>query len=232
MQNKWRTCQLGDIITFQRGHDLPKAQMKSGQYPVVGSNGIIGYHNEYTTDAPSITVGRSGNTGKPFIFYGRSWSHNTTLYVKEYKNSDPVFIFYLLQTLDLNNYAGGSAVPTLNRNHVHIIEVNVPPLTEQVEIGRTLRSINHHLPSPRSATDSSPDIRRGKSVSRNSARRTFSLQLLRIVSKIGCILSSNAFISFVAGAGTNSVSKSRVTMASKTAPFALRFNFSTTVSAR
>ena len=155
MQNKWRTCQLGDIITFQRGHDLPKAQMKSGQYPVVGSNGIIGYHNEYTTDAPSITVGRSGNTGKPFIFYGRSWSHNTTLYVKEYKNSDPVFIFYLLQTLDLNNYAGGSAVPTLNRNHVHIIEVNVPPLTEQVEIGRTLRSIddkianntriNHHL---------------------------------------------------------------------------------------
>ncbi len=94
------------------------------------------------------------------------------------------------------------------------------------------KKINHHLPSPRSATDSSPDIRRGKSVSRSSARRTFSLQLLSIVSKIGCILSSNAFISLVAGAGTNSFSKSRVTMASKTAPFALRFNFSTTVSAR
>ena len=216
MQNKWRTCQLGDIITFQRGHDLPKAQMKSGQYPVVGSNGIIGYHNEYTTDAPSITVGRSGNTGKPFIFYGRSWSHNTTLYVKEYKNSDPVFIFYLLQTLDLNNYAGGSAVPTLNRNHVHIIEVNVPPLTEQVEIGRTLRSIddkianntriNHHLLSPRSATDSSPDIRRGKSVSRSSARRRHSMRLFTICSYSGARTVPNRRYSSASGIRTSAFS--------------------------
>lgn len=36
----------------------------------MGSNGIIGFHNEYTTDEPSITIGRSGNVGKPFIYYG------------------------------------------------------------------------------------------------------------------------------------------------------------------
>lgn len=122
------------------------------------------------------------------------------------------------------------------------LEIPVPSISKQEAIVDVLtaldariaenKKINHHLPSPISATDSSPDIRRGKRVSRSSARRAFSLQLLSIVSKIGCILSSNAFISFVAGAGTNSVSKSRVTMASKTAPFALRFNFSTTVSAR
>jgi len=152
---KWNTFLLGDILTFQRGYDLPKSQMADGKYPVVGSNGIIGYHNEYTTEAPSVTIGRSGNTGNPFILYGRSWSHNTTLYVKEFKNSDPVFIYYLLKTLDLNNFAGGSAVPTLNRNHIHTLEVTVPPLTEQIEIGRTLRvlddkitdntALNHHL---------------------------------------------------------------------------------------
>ena len=155
MDSKWKSCQLGDIITFQRGHDLPKTKMIDGQYPVVGSNGIIGYHNEYTTEAPSITVGRSGNTGKPFIVYGRTWSHNTSLHIKEYKGADPVYVYYLLQTLDLNSYAGGSAVPTLNRNHIHIINVIVPPMAEQIEIGRTLKTlddkienntkINHHL---------------------------------------------------------------------------------------
>jgi len=178
----WKTCLLGDIITFQRGYDLPRTQMIDGEYPVVGSNGIIGHHNEYTTEAPSITVGRSGNTGTPFILYGRSWSHNTTLYVKEFNNSDPVFVYYLLKTLDLSNFAGGSAVPTLNRNHIHTLEVTVPPLVKQIEIGRTLRilddkiannkKINHHL-TAKSATDSSPDIKWGKRVSRRVMKRSF-----------------------------------------------------------
>ena len=190
--NDWKSCLLGDVLTFQRGHDLPKVKMIHGEYPVVGSNGIIGYHNEYTTEAPSITIGRSGNTGNPFVVYGRSWSHNTTLYVKEFKNSDPVFVYYLLKTLELSNFSGGSAVPTLNRNHIHTLNVTVPPLSEQIEIGHTLRTldekitnniaINHHLPPPRSATDSSPDIRRGRSVSRRAARCADSFELLRIAS--------------------------------------------------
>lgn len=151
----WKACLLSDLLTFQRGHDLPKTRMVDGEYPVVGSNGIIGYHNEYTTEEPSITIGRSGNTGNPFIVYGRSWSHNTTLYVKEFKNSDPLFVYYLLKTLKLGEFAGGSAVPTLNRNHIHTLGVIVPDLPEQVEIGLTLRAlddkianntkINHHL---------------------------------------------------------------------------------------
>ena len=150
-----KNCLLGDILTFQRGHDLSKERMEKGEYPVVGSNGIIGYHSKYTTESPSITIGRSGNTGNPYIVYGRSWSHNTTLYVKEFKGSDPTYVYYLLKTLDLGSFAGGSAVPTLNRNHIHSLEISVPPLAQQIEIGRTLRmfddkianntAINHHL---------------------------------------------------------------------------------------
>ena len=142
----WRTCQLGEVITFQRGHDLPKSKMQRGEFPVVGSNGIIGYHNEYTTDAPSVTIGRSGNVGRPFLYKGRSWSHNTSLYIKEYKNVDPIFIYYLLQTLDLGNYAGGSAVPTLNRNHIHTISVNIPiERNEQHQIALVLSVIDEKI---------------------------------------------------------------------------------------
>mgnify|MGYP001022902449 CR=1 FL=1 len=196
--NGWKDCHLGDILTFQRGHDLPKKQMVSGEYPVVGSNGVIGYHNEYTTEAPSITIGRSGNTGNPFIVYGRSWSHNTTLYIKAFKDSDPVYVYYLLKTLNLGNFAGGSAVPTLNRNHIHNLDISVPPLPGQVEIGRTLRAlddkiannskINHHLASLRSATESSPDIKRGSKASRKAARRLFSARLTRTFSNNGAVV--------------------------------------------
>lgn len=143
---EWVECTLGDLITLQRGHDLPKSQMQEGMYPVVGSNGIIGFHNEYTTDNPSITVGRSGNVGKPFIYYGKTWSHNTTLYIKDYKGNDPVFVFYFLKTIDLANYSGGSAVPTLNRNHVHTLTINIPKSTdEQRKIGICLKQFDDKI---------------------------------------------------------------------------------------
>lgn len=143
---EWIECTLGDILTFQRGHDLPKSQMVNGGIPVVGSNGIIGYHNAFTTEAPSITIGRSGNVGNPFIVYGKTWSHNTTLYIKEFKNSDPVFVYYFLKTLDLANYAGGSAVPTLNRNHIHSLPIRVPKeKADQHSIGLILKMLDDKI---------------------------------------------------------------------------------------
>lgn len=145
MRSEWKECLLGELVTFQRGHDLPKAEMQGGIYPVIGSSGIIGYHNEYTTEAPSITIGRSGNVGKPFLYKGKSWSHNTSLYIKEYKNVYPLFIYYFLQSLNLERYAGGSAVPTLNRNHIHTLPVCVPPLDVQEKIAGILSPLDDKI---------------------------------------------------------------------------------------
>ena len=84
--------------------------------------------------------------GRPFLINGKSWSHNTTLYVKEYKNTDPIFLYYLLKTLDLGNYAGGSAVPTLNRNHLYTVPVAVPKsIEEQKKIARMLSIIDEKV---------------------------------------------------------------------------------------
>lgn len=129
--NQWKKCKVSDILNFRRGHDLPKSKMTIGEYPVVGSNGVIAYHNEYTTKAPCLTIGRSGNVGKPHFLKEDCWAHNTTLYVDDFKGNDPEFIYYFLKTLNLGHYAGGSAVPTLNRNHIHPIEIVFPENIEE-----------------------------------------------------------------------------------------------------
>ena len=145
MNTEWKKCLLGDLITLQRGYDLPKTKMQNGIYPVIGSNGIIGYHNEYTTEAPSITIGRSGNVGKPFLYNGKSWAHNTSLYIREYKGVNPIFIYYFLFYLNLGHYAGGSAVPTLNRNHIHALPVIIPELNIQQKIAGILASLDDKI---------------------------------------------------------------------------------------
>jgi type I restriction enzyme, S subunit len=143
--NEWKECKLGDAAVFQRGHDLPKTEMNMGAIPVAGSNGIIGYHNESTTKGPGLTIGRSGNIGTPKFYRDDFWAHNTVLYVKDFKGNDEKFIFYFLQTFDFSGFNAGSAVPTLNRNHIHEIPVVIPALPEQRAIAGVLSSLDDKI---------------------------------------------------------------------------------------
>ena len=134
---------LGDLVTFQRGHDLPKTQFKDGPYPVAGSNGIIGFHNEFTTRGPGVTIGRSGNIGNAFFYERDFWAHNTSLYVKEFHGSHPRFVYYLLKNFDLAGHNSGSAVPSLNRNYIHPLEVIAPQeIEEQKAIAKILSDLD------------------------------------------------------------------------------------------
>jgi len=110
---------IGHIINLRRGHDLTQEEMISGNYPVVGSNGIIGYHNDFTTKKPCLTVGRSGSVGKINFFDTDCWAHNTTLYVDDFKGNNPKYVYYLLKNLDFAYLHSGSVVPSLNRNYIH-----------------------------------------------------------------------------------------------------------------
>ena len=149
LKNVSKTYKLGDILNFRRGHDLPKTEMVNGGIPVAGSNGIIGYHNVSTPIEPCITIGRSGNVGTPYI-YDKCWAHNTVLYIDDFKGNDPLYLYYLLKTIPLASYGGGSAVPTLNRNHIHPIEIkHTPSLEEQRRIAGILGAIDDKIENNR-----------------------------------------------------------------------------------
>ena len=152
---EWIECKLGDILNFRRGYDLPHSEMRGGNVPVAGSNGVIGYHDVATEISPVITIGRSGNVGTPYI-YEKAWAHNTTLYIDDFKGNDPLYLFYLIKTLPLASFGGGSAVPTLNRNHIHPLVVkHCPDIVEQRRVAEILKTfddkialnnrINHNL---------------------------------------------------------------------------------------
>ena len=136
---------LGDLVEFQRGYDLPKNKIQSGKYPVITSNGILGYHNEYKS-GPSVVIGRSGTTGNPQLINEKFWAHNTTLFIKDFKGNDIKYIYYLLLNTDINKMKSGSNIPTLNRNHLHPISINAT--TDKIlqrRIANTLSNIDNKI---------------------------------------------------------------------------------------
>ena len=117
--SKISTVELGDLIEFQRGFDLPKSQMIEGEFPVRSSNGILGYHYEYKVTGPGITIGRSGTVGIPHLIKTNFFPHNTSLFIKDFKGNNVEYIYYLLKNIRLGDRKSGSGVPTMNRNHLH-----------------------------------------------------------------------------------------------------------------
>lgn len=134
---------LGELVEFQRGYDLPKSQFIEGKIPVISSNGILGYHNLSKVKGPGITIGRSGTVGLPHFINEDFFPHNTALFVKDFKENYPRYIYYIIKTLGLNDYKSGSGVPTMNRNHLHPIKVRAfLDFDEQKKIAKVLSDLD------------------------------------------------------------------------------------------
>lgn len=129
----WEVGILSDILTLQRGFDLPKRKRIKGKYPLIASSGFAEFHNEFKVKGDGIVTGRSGALGGVFYIDEDFWPLNTTLYVKSFHHSKPLFAYFVLKNINIMDYKGGSAVPTLNRNHIHLHQMPIPPMKLIVE---------------------------------------------------------------------------------------------------
>jgi type I restriction enzyme S subunit len=119
----WRVGRLDDAVVLQRGFDLPASARTDGKHPVMAAGGLNGFHKEYMVRGPGVTTGRSGVLGRVYFVHEDFWPLNTSLWVKEYRASSPLHAYHMLTRIDFSVFNAGSAVPTLNRNHVHGLPV-------------------------------------------------------------------------------------------------------------
>jgi type I restriction enzyme S subunit len=123
----WRIGEFEELLVLQRGFDLPTQARISGQFPVIAAGGINGTHNEAMVKGPGVVTGRSGVLGNVYFELGDFWPLNTTLWVKEFRIAKPCYAYELLRGFDFKLFNSGSAVPTLNRNHIHHLPQIIPP---------------------------------------------------------------------------------------------------------
>lgn len=133
---------LIELAKLQRGHDLPSQDRVEGSIPVVASNGVVGSHNVYKALKPGVVTGRSGTIGKVIYIDEDYWPLNTTLYVIDFKGNIAKYVALVLETLKLENYAGGSTVPSLDRNVLSQVLVPCPNIEEQLRIVQIVESID------------------------------------------------------------------------------------------
>jgi type I restriction enzyme S subunit len=130
LPDEWEDTTVGDLCEFAYGKGLKEKERIEGQYPVYGSAGIVGTHNEYLVQAPGIVVGRKGTIGKVNRARLPFFPIDTTFYIvpkaTEYSFE---FLYLMLSRLELDKRNNDSAVPGLNRNDVYKLPTIKPPKT-------------------------------------------------------------------------------------------------------
>ena len=125
---------LNEIYKFQYGigNKIPTI---GGKYPVYGSNGIVGSHNEYNSeDAPVIGhIGAYAGIvnwaeGKHFVTY------NGIICNKINDNVNSRYAYYLLLSQNFIDKANKASQPFISYDILNKCIVPVPPLKEQQRI--------------------------------------------------------------------------------------------------
>ena len=118
----WMRSKTKEFVKFAYGKALKAESRKEGHYPVYGSSGIIGYHNEYFVKAPVIIVGRKGNVGSVYISFDDAYPIDTVFHIQS-----KISIYYTYFNLLLRKYNNNdSAVPGLNRDYAESMEMICP----------------------------------------------------------------------------------------------------------
>jgi len=131
-KSSWPLVRLGNVCSFEYGKPLPEAKRKAGPYPVMGSNGRVGLHNEFLISGPAIIVGRKGSAGEVVWEAENCYPIDTTFYVKLNRpDVNLYFLYHVLKDLDLGTMRAGVGVPGLNRNDAYQVPIPLPPIDVQ-----------------------------------------------------------------------------------------------------
>ena len=148
------TTEFINVVKMQRGFDLPvQDRNRDGEIPVYGSNGALDNHNVAKIHGGGVITGRSGTVGKVFYTEGDYWPLNTSLFSVDTHGNNVIYLAYLLQMYDLERFAEGTGVPTLNRNMFHnkpIIDVKIE---EQEQFANFVKQIDKSKVAVQKALD-------------------------------------------------------------------------------
>ena len=139
---KWQEVRLGDVCKFQNGKKRPK---EPGKYPVFGGNGILDYTNQFNSNV-GVIVGRVGAyCGSVFLSKEKCWVSDNAILGINTSDTDIIYLYYLLKSLNLNAKHIGSGQPLITQDILNNIQILLPPLDVQKKIAGVLGALDDKI---------------------------------------------------------------------------------------
>lgn len=139
----WAWCRLGNLIKISSGDGLVSKDMKKGDIPVFGGNGITGYHTEANVFEETVVIGRVGfYCGSVHVTPSKAWVTDNA-FITDYPKNDinREFLVFCLKFLDLGKSHNATAQPVVSGKKIYPLLFPLPPLAEQKRIVAKLEQV-------------------------------------------------------------------------------------------
>ena len=133
----WNVTKIKYFCRMYSGENLTSADIEpDGDYPVYGGNGKRGYYSNFTNDGEHVLIGRQGALcGNVHLVSGKFWATDHAVVTYPTKEIINKYLYYLLQSMNLNQYSQSAAQPGLAVNVILALKACLPStLKEQKTI--------------------------------------------------------------------------------------------------
>lgn len=132
----WKIIAFHYISRLKSGEAITSLNFNSeGIYPVYGGNGFRGYIDKYNHDGNYILIGRQGALcGNINTVSGKFFASEHAIVVNPTKEFNLNWLYYLLNTMNLNQYSTSAAQPGLSAEVIGRLKIPFPSMSEQILI--------------------------------------------------------------------------------------------------
>ena len=124
---------LDRVAKIKHGKDWKN--LNTGDVPVYGSGGIMGYVDTYSYDKPTVLIPRKGSITNVFYVDAPFWNVDTIYYTEiDTSKISPKYLYYFIKTIDLMALDTGSGRPSLTQAILNKLQIPVPSPAEQARI--------------------------------------------------------------------------------------------------
>ncbi len=137
----WST--IGEFFNLQAGKFVSAEDIHTESphfpYRCFGGNGIRGYVSSFNRRGDYPIIGRQGALcGNINYASGEFYATEHAVVVESFSGTDPIWAKYLLEQLNLNQYATATAQPGLSVKTINEVAIPIPPVGEQYRISDAL----------------------------------------------------------------------------------------------
>lgn len=146
--SEWKTYRLGDLCSrIKSGKGIPASEVSTtGEYPVIGGNGIRGYTNTSNFNGVCAVVGRQGAyCGNVRFFSGEAYMTEHAVVIVGNELADTRYLAYLLSIMQLGHLSAQSAQPGLSVQTLSKLSINIPDISTQRRIAGILGSLDDKI---------------------------------------------------------------------------------------
>lgn len=146
--DEWQKKTLKNVSSyFKSGKSIKSSDiLEKGLYPVYGGNGLRGYTNTFNFDGNASLIGRQGALcGNVTYVKGKNYMTEHAVIVQSNHDNYNKFLFYILFSMNLNQYSTQSAQPGLSVNNLLELFNYFPNIKEQIKIANFLSTVDKKI---------------------------------------------------------------------------------------